>query len=633
MLRILREHATSWMLRGLLILVAVTFISWGGYSLIREKKQTYAAKVDGVIIEMNEFRDSYDRVIKQYRDALGPSFSDKMIDELGLKKRILDDLVSRVLILREGSRMGIEVSDEELRESIEAIPSFQFDGRFDPRTYERFLRLSRMSAEGFERLQRENLLFTKVVNQVRLNAGKVSEDEALEAYLFENERINLAFLKVAPAGFKGQVQMNDIEIKDFYEKNLEEFRIPTFFQVQHLAFRPSDFEGTVQISSDDIQRAYDSQKERFKTPRRVRASEILIKVSPDDPPSKLEEKKKKAEEILEKAKKTKDFASLAKQASESNTAAKGGDIGWVQKGSLGEPIESTLFSMKAGDLSPVMRGREGFSIYKIDEVVEEKQKPLEEVKDQILQSLRKEKARAQASRKADDTFYSIFRSRDLEGYAKEKGVLIKTSPLFKEGDEVPEFGKNPLFHSSIASLKVGEISSVISLPPNFYIFKLVHKKESRIPALEEVKGEVRQKALEKKAEEMARQVAEDVLQQIRSGKEIKALAKEKGLAGDETGFFTRAQGIAPKIGPVGEWMGDLSSLSEKHPFPKDILKTKDGFFVVKLASLQPADQSKFPSMKKNLEQRLMYQKQEEAYQNWLDHLRTKAEIDINKELL
>jgi peptidyl-prolyl cis-trans isomerase D len=308
-----------------------------------------------------------------------------------------------------------------------------------------------MSAEEFERTQRKSSL-SKVVNLVRLNAGKVSEDEASRPP-FENERINLAFVKVAPANFKSQVQVNDIEIKDFYEKNLEEFRVPTFLQVQTLAFRPSDFEGTVQISPDEINRTYDSQKERFKTPKRVRASEILTKVSPDDPPSKLEEKKKKAEEILEKRKRQKTLP--PKTSLESNTAAKEGDR-WVQ-GKPGELIESTLFSMKAGDLSAVLRGREGFSIYKIDEVVEEKQKPLEEVKDQILQFLRKEKAKAQASRKADDTFYSIFRSRDLEGYAKEKGLLVKTSPLFKEETRFRNL-ENPLFHSSVTSLKVGEIS-------------------------------------------------------------------------------------------------------------------------------------------------------------------------------
>src|SRR5512136_2217967 len=101
MLRILREHATSWMLRGILVLVAVTFISWGGYSLIREKKPTYAAMVNGDAIGMREYIDAYQNMIKQYRDALGSSFSDKMMQDLHLQDRILDDLISRALILQE----------------------------------------------------------------------------------------------------------------------------------------------------------------------------------------------------------------------------------------------------------------------------------------------------------------------------------------------------------------------------------------------------------------------------------------------------------------------------------------------------------------------------------------------------
>jgi peptidyl-prolyl cis-trans isomerase D len=88
MLRILREHASSWMLKGILILVAVTFISWGGYSYFREKKVTYVAKVNGVTIEWRNYNDAFQNVIKQYREALGPSFDDKMIEELHLKDKI-----------------------------------------------------------------------------------------------------------------------------------------------------------------------------------------------------------------------------------------------------------------------------------------------------------------------------------------------------------------------------------------------------------------------------------------------------------------------------------------------------------------------------------------------------------------
>jgi peptidyl-prolyl cis-trans isomerase D len=633
MLRILREHATSWMLRGILIMVAVTFITWGGYSLIRERKHTYAAKVNGVVIDMKGYNDAYQGMIKQYRDALGPSFSEKMIEELHLKEKVLDDLISRVLMSQEGARLGLAVHDEELREAIESIPSFQVNGQFDQRNYERFLRISRMSAEEFERNQRENLQLSKVVNLIRWNGGKVSEEEILETYLFENERINLTFLKVMPEALKAQVTANEVEIKDYYQKHQEEFRVPTFLQIQYLLFRPSDFEGKVQISPDEIKRYYDLRKDTFKIPKELRVRDILIKAGPQDTPDQLEGKKKKVDEVLEKAKKTKDFGSLAKQFSEAENASKGGDLGWIRKGILGEQIESILFSTKAGDLSGVLTGRDGFHIFKIEEIKEEKQKSFEEVKDQILQTLKKEKGKGEASRRADDAFYSLFRSRDLEGFSREKNLPIKTTGFFKEGDEIPEIGRDPSFFSGAFSLKVGEISPVVNIPPSFYILKLVDKKESRIPSLEEVKEEVRRKVIGMKAEERARQVAEDLLSQIQKGKALNEIGKEKGSHVEETGFFNRTGGVIPKIGPAGELMGILSSLTENNPISKQVLRTKDGYFVVRLSAAEPADQNKLPPVKKDLERRLIYQKGEEFFQNWLLQLRAKAKIDINKEAL
>ncbi len=633
MLRVLREHASSWMLKGILILVAVTFISWGGYSFFREKKVDYVAKVNGTIIEWREYNDAFQNAVKQYRDALGPSFSEKMIEELGLKDKILDGLIDKILILREAKGLGLSIPDEELRQAIESIAAFQVNGQFDKRNYERFLRLNRMTPEEFEQSQRENFLISKAVNLIKTNEGKVSDEEVLDLYLFENERINLTFLKIAPDSFKNQVHANEIEMKDYYEKHQEEFRIPAFVQIQYLLFRPSDFESKIQVSPEEVKRSYDLRKDTFKIPKQMRVRNILIKAGPEASPDQWETKKKKAEEILEKAKRTKDFGSLAKQVSEADNASKGGDLGWVQKGTLGEQIESILFSMKAGELSGVLQGKDGFLILKIEEVKEEKQKPFEEVKGQILQTLKKEKAKAEASRKADDAFYSLFRSRDLEGYAREKNIPIKTTGLFKEGDEIPEIGRNPLFYSSAFSLRVGEISPVVDIPPNFYLLKQLNKKDSRVSPLEEVKEDVRKKVIEFKAEEQARQAAEELLNQIRTGKNIREAAREKSYPLAETGFFTRTAGVVPKIGPAREFMGILASLTEKNAVPKEVIRTKDGYFVMRLSGLEPADQSKFQSVKKNLERRLSYQKQEEAFQNWLGQLRSKTKIDINKDFL
>jgi peptidyl-prolyl cis-trans isomerase D len=633
MLRVLREHATSWMLRGLLILVAVTFISWGGYSIFRGKKMTYAAKVNGAIIEIEEFSESYRKTEKQYRDALGPSFSEKMIEELHLREKVLNDLISQVLMFQEASRLGFDIDDEELREIIISNPRFQINGQFDSRLYESELYQREMSGEAFQRMLRKNLMLFKVTNLITLNGGKVSEEEVLDTYLFENERINLTFLKVTPETFKGQITVNEVEIKDYFQKKAEEFRAPTFLQIQYLIFRPSDFESKVQVSSNEIKRYYDRHIERFKIPKKVKAREVLIKVNPGDTPDQVEEKRKKVEEILEQAKKTKDFGALAKNYSESTTASKGGDVGWVQEGTMEGSIEEALFSTKAGQLSRLVKGRDGFYFFKIEDMVNEKLKSLEEVKDQIFETLKKEKVKNEASRRADDAFYSLFRSHDLEGYAREKNLPIRTTSFLKEGDEIPEIGKNPSFYLSAASLKVGEISPVLSIPPNFYILKLLNKKESRIPSLEEVKEEVRRKVIEKKEEEKARSAAEDLLSQIRSGKSINEVAKVRGIQVEETGFFTRAGGVVPKIGPVGDFIAELSALTIKNPLPQKVLQIKNAFFVVKLSASEPADQIKFSSVKKDLQKRLIFQKQEEVLQNWFQQLRAKAKIEINKDLL
>jgi peptidyl-prolyl cis-trans isomerase D len=241
MLKILREHATSWLLKGILILVAVTFISWGGSTLLRDKTLTYAAKVNGTVIDLREYSEAYQNLIKQYRDTLGPSFNEKMVTELKLREKLLDDFINRILLAEEARKLGLTVNDDELREMIQSVPAFQAEGRFDPRRYEYFLRQRRMSAEDFERTQREQIQISRVVNLVRQNIAKVSAQAVWDTFLFENERINLNFIKISPDAFRSQVTVNDIEIKDYYSKNQEEFRTPTFVQIQYLAFRPSDF--------------------------------------------------------------------------------------------------------------------------------------------------------------------------------------------------------------------------------------------------------------------------------------------------------------------------------------------------------------------------------------------------------
>ncbi len=278
MLKILREHATSWLLKGILILVAVTFVSWGGSYLLREKKLTYAAKVNGTVIDLREYVDAYQNMVKQYRDALGPAFSEKMVEELKLKEKLFDDFINRILIVKEATRLGLTVNDEELRGMIQAVPSFQVNGQFDPRVYDRFLRSNRMSAEEFEQHATGKDPDVPDHQSHSPECGQGFRAGGLGIPFSSKTNGSISTSSKSPLdAFKSQITTNDIETKDYYSKNQEEFRTPTFVQIQYLAFRLSDFEGKVQVSPEDIKRTYETQKDRFKIPKQVKAREILIK--------------------------------------------------------------------------------------------------------------------------------------------------------------------------------------------------------------------------------------------------------------------------------------------------------------------------------------------------------------------
>jgi hypothetical protein len=92
MLKMMRDFASSWWLKAILILVVLSFVMFfGGYSYFKGKNVTYVAKVNSVTIEWREYNDAFQNTIKQYQQAFGPAFSEKMIDELRLKDKVLDE--------------------------------------------------------------------------------------------------------------------------------------------------------------------------------------------------------------------------------------------------------------------------------------------------------------------------------------------------------------------------------------------------------------------------------------------------------------------------------------------------------------------------------------------------------------
>jgi peptidyl-prolyl cis-trans isomerase SurA len=135
----------------------------------------------------------------------------------------------------------------------------------------------------------------------------------------------------------------------------------------------------IQMTTEEQQQFYDEHKKELERPEQVSLSEILIApVKPDpnakegtDPPEptpeQLSNAEKKANEVLAEIKKGTKFEDAAKKYSDGPTASQGGELGQFQRGMLAKELEDKTFSLKTGEVTDVIRTRQGFVILKVEQ--------------------------------------------------------------------------------------------------------------------------------------------------------------------------------------------------------------------------------------------------------------------------
>ena len=100
---------------------------------------------------------------------------------------------------------------------------------------------------------------------------------------------------------------------------------------------------------------------------RVCLSEVLINAPPSDTPAQVTEASHKAEGLRKAVHTGNSFADLAKTNSQGPTAAQGGPIGCFKRGQLSKELEERVFPLQAGDVSDVLRTKQGFVILQVTE--------------------------------------------------------------------------------------------------------------------------------------------------------------------------------------------------------------------------------------------------------------------------
>lgn len=145
-------------------------------------------------------------------------------------------------------------------------------------------------------------------------------------------------------------------------------------------------------SEDDLQKVYDANRGALLMPRQFQLAQIYI-AAPKDADKATEEKAKKSlDEVLGKLKAPgADFAAIARAANESKD---GGDLGWVAENQIRPEIKALVIGLAKNGVSEAIRLDDGWHILKLLDTKAAYTRTLPEVRDQLVQQIRTERAGA-----------------------------------------------------------------------------------------------------------------------------------------------------------------------------------------------------------------------------------------------
>jgi peptidyl-prolyl cis-trans isomerase D len=633
MLDRMRRHK-NWLKWSLAIVVVAFILLYipnflrNGLGGVATGSRDVIASVEGQNITVGQFRRIYQQQIQAYRRAYGGNIDDRLLKQMGIDRRILQQLIDEEAGLAEAKRLGITTSDEEVRARILSLPAFQENGQFigDAR-YRQLLQMSeppRRPSE-FEEEVRRSLTLGKLQGALT-DWMTVSDSDVTTEYKRRNEKVKLAVVSFPADKFLSETTATDAEIAKQFEDHKNDYRIPEKRKVKYALLDQQAIRNRTVVTPQDVQRYYEDNERQYTTPEQVKASHILLKTEGKDDAAV----KKQAEELLAKVKGGADFADLATKFSEDEgSRAKGGDLGFFPQGQMVPEFDKVAFSLPPGQISDLVKSQFGYHIIKVIEKKPASKRTLDEVRAQIEDQLKTQRAQDEAQTVVKDLAGKVQKPEDLDTVAKPRGFTVGETPFFARNEPVTGLGMSPVIGSRAFELKDNQVSEAVQTPQGYAFITVTGKQDARMPSLDEVKAKVREDVVKHKAVETARQKAASISAKLKTG-DFTAAAKSAGLEAKNTELIPRGSpisdiGVSPAVDAVAFTLpaGGVS----------DPIVTDNGAVVVKVVERSLVTDQDLAKGRDGVRSDLLGERRNQFYTAYMAKARERMQINVNQQTI
>ena len=417
--------------------------------------------------------------------------------------------VERAVLVREADRLGLQVSNEDLRRELQSGPMSQYlfpGGNFiGTEKYEDFVQqYFGISVVQFETEVKQDLELQRL--EALVTGGvSVSEATAREAYLKQGEKVKFDYAVLSLPDVKKTINPSDSELQQFFAGNAARYAtaVPETRKMQFFAVDASNLPGgPPKVNDADVQAYYNAHQADFKVPEEVKTRHILITVPKGADAKTDAAAKSRAAGLLTQIKGGANFADLAKANSDDpGSKAQGGDLPLIPTSSLDPAYAKAAMALSPGQTSDVVRSQFGYHIIQTEQKQEAHAKSLAEVKDEISGQLSAQKFSAAqaafATQLADEA-----KKNGMEAAAKAHNLPLTTTDYVGKDGTIPSLPDSAALLTSAFGVAKGSAPQSASTGEGSAIFQVVDVKAAHAPAFADWKSHVADDYRDQKAPEL-----------------------------------------------------------------------------------------------------------------------------------
>ncbi|WP_111637159.1 SurA N-terminal domain-containing protein [Marinomonas shanghaiensis] len=507
MLQDIRDKSQGIVVKIIIGFIIVTFALFGVDALVQSfNSSDTVAEVDGVEISRTQMLQGAETQRRQLISMMGGQVNPALLEDNLLQRRALEELIQRVVLANQAQGLGLGVSDEQVNAYLLQAEQFQTDGQFDQNKYLNFIRSLGFTPLAFKERIKQDVLIQQPRNAIAGSEFVLPYQVDSVAKLQSQQR-SYDYVSFSLASESENTSVTEAELQAYYEANKDNFKTPEQVKVNYVVVSSADFYGKVNVTDAELQDAYQASIAGLAQEERS-ASHILIETSDRSDA----DAQKRVEEIQEKLNAGEAFADLAATYSDDiGSKDDGGNLGYVEKGTIDQAFDDALFSMQKDEVKTV-KTQFGYHIIKLDDITQPDVPSFASLEADLKQKLLDDKARDALLTAHEDITDLAYASDKLDAIAKEYGVDILQTAYFGRDGGSDEVSSNPAVIAAafdVPVLEDGQNSNLIELNEDqVVVIHLNDHKPESFQSYEETKEQVASIVVQNKAVESLRAKAE-----------------------------------------------------------------------------------------------------------------------------